>query len=96
MKDPALSKWVGVFWHLGLTQKIPPGQILILSHIMYVLIQIIYCFIEFGSPSGAASNLGLTIVTLADFSDYDYYYDGDFLYNYNGQDFFIIIIVVFL
>ena len=26
--------------------------------------------IEFGSPSGAASNLGLTIVTLADFSDY--------------------------
>ena len=27
--------------------------------------------IEFGSPSGAASNLGLTIVTLADFSDYD-------------------------
>ena len=44
---------------------------------------------EFGSPSGAASNLGLTIVTLADFSDY--YYDdyGDFLYNYNGQDFFL-------
>ena len=28
--------------------------------------------IEFGSPSGAASNLGLTIVTLADFSDDDY------------------------
>ena len=27
--------------------------------------------IEFGSPSGAASNLGLTIVTFADFSDYD-------------------------
>ena len=26
--------------------------------------------IEFGSPSGAASNLGLTIVTFADFSDY--------------------------
>ena len=45
--------------------------------------------IEFGSPSGAASNLGLTIVTLADFSDYDYYYDGDVLYNYNGQDFFL-------
>ena len=53
--------------------------------------------IEFGPPSGAASNLGLTIVTLADFSDYYYYDDcGDFLYNYNGQDFFIIIIVVFL
>ena len=45
-------------------------------------------FIEFGPSSGAASNLGLTIVTSADFSDYDYYYDGDFLYNYNGQDFF--------
>ena len=46
--------------------------------------------IEFGSPSGAASNLGLTIVTLADFSDYDYYYyyDGDVLYNYNGQELF--------
>ena len=59
--------------------------------------QQIWKLIEFGSPSGAASNLGLTIVTLADFSDYYYeYYGWDFLYNYNGQDFFIIIIVVFL
>ena len=32
--------------------------------------------VEFGSPSGSASNLGLTIVTFADFSDDDYYYDG--------------------
>ena len=31
---------------------------------------VVYNFIEFGSPSGAASNLGLTIVTFADFSDY--------------------------
>ena len=46
-------------------------------------------FIEFGSPSGAASNLGLTIVTLADFSDYD---DDDVFFNYNDQDFFIILI----
>ena len=52
--------------------------------------------IEFGPSSGAASNLGLTIVTLADFSDYDDDDDGDFFYNYNGQDFFIIIIFFFL
>ena len=32
--------------------------------------------IEFGPPSGAASNLGLTIVTFADLSDY-YGYDDD-------------------
>ena len=32
------------------------------------------CIFEFGPSSGAASNLGLTIVTLADFSDY---YDDD-------------------
>ena len=50
---------------------------------------IVNTIFEFGPPSGAASNLGLTIVTLADFSDYYYDdYDGDFLYNYNGQDFF--------
>ena len=38
-------------------------------------------FIEFGSPSGAASNLGLTIVTFADFSDYDGDDYGDFFNN---------------
>ena len=38
-------------------------------------------FIEFGSPSGAASNLGLTIVTFADFSDYDGDDYGDFVNN---------------
>ena len=34
--------------------------------------------IEFGPPSGAAFNLGLTIVTFADFSDDDYDYGWDF------------------
>ena len=34
----------------------------------------LYKFIEFGPPSGAASNLGLTIVNFAEFSDdYDDY-----------------------
>ena len=37
---------------------------------------VFFVFIEFGSPSGAASNLGLTIVTFADFSDYDDDYGG--------------------
>ena len=36
-----LVKLVGVFRHLGLAQKIPPGQFLTLSHMMYVFIQII-------------------------------------------------------
>ena len=44
-----------------------------------VYMVMVVLLIEFGSPSGAASNLGLTIVTLADFSDDDYW------------DFFIII-----
>ena len=51
-----------------------------LSTIMRIMI-----IIEFGPPSGAASNLGLTIVTFADFSDY-YGDDGDSFYNYNGHD----------
>ena len=62
---------------------------------MIIMRIILYNFIEFGPPSGAASNLGLTIVTFADFSDY-YGDDWDFICNYNGQDFFIIIIVFFL
>ena len=49
----------------------------LINMLQTVLRETLACIIEFGPPSGAASNLGLTIVTFADFSDYYYY--GDFL-----------------
>ena len=42
------------------------------------------------------SKLDTTIVTLADFSDYYYDCDGDFVYNYYGDFFIIIILWIFI
>ena len=51
--------------------------------------------IEFGS---LAPKLDTTIITLADFSDYDGYddCDGDFFYNYYGDFFIIRILGIFI
>ena len=57
---------------------------IIVKIIAGIIAKLIDGIIEFGSHSGAASNLGLTIVTFADFSDY--YDDDDY-----DWDFFIII-----
>ena len=56
-------------------------MIYMILYLIRMILYDLYDFIEFGSPSGAASNLGLTIVNFADFSGDDYDCDRDLFYN---------------